>query len=97
MTKELEELKNALATAGSENDVLAALDGLSRELTDEEVIAVFGGEGEAESGASESSVARWEYCQGRMHRDCQGFDCSSYDNFTITCLVTGQTFPSEGV
>ena len=36
MTKELEELKKELAKAGSEDDVLAALDGFSGELTDEE-------------------------------------------------------------
>ena len=43
MTKEFEKLKKELAQAGSENDVLAALDGYSGELTDEEVMSIFGG------------------------------------------------------
>ena len=50
MIKELEELKKELSKAGSENDVLSALDGFSRALTDEEVILVFGGNAGMETG-----------------------------------------------
>ena len=43
MSKESENLKKELAKAGSKNDVLSALDSYPSELTDEEVMSIFGG------------------------------------------------------
>ena len=87
MTKELEELKKELSKAGSENDVLSALDGFSRELTDEEVILVFGGnagmETGTETGGSDEGSTTYEtasgvvftvpdWCPGQINASCIG-------------------------
>ena len=76
MTKELEELKKELSKAGSENDVLAALDGLSRELTDEEVMSIFGGIDDGETGGETgSTVGEKEdgsMCPGEISGSCVG-------------------------
>ena len=95
MTKELEELKKELAKAGSENDVLAALDGLSRELTDEEVIAVFGGAGEAESGVTEEAPSGApDWCPGSVELSCLTRGCQyvKSQGFDLLCLGNGSWF-----
>ena len=92
MTKELEELKNELAKADSENDVLAALDGLSRELTDEEVIAVFGGAGEAESGVTEEApLDAPDWCPGSVEPSCHTRGCkyAQKRGSHLSCLGNG--------
>ena len=90
MTKELEELKKELAKAGSENDVLAALDGFSGELTDEELIEVFGGTYDQESGSHEGrSVSPGDTPNPNCRRIIRKSICESCPCYTDndTCSI----------
>ena len=89
MSDELKKLKNKLRSAKSEEETLAALDGFSRQLTDDELMFVYGGSKHSEGKTEENSTSDPDQCNGPFSDACATRKCGYYFNFNINAGECG--------
>ena len=93
MSKDLEAQKNELAKAACESGVPAASCGAFHELTDEEAVAIFGGQEDAEAPVGMEAPPD---CPGSIGYGCPGRECSKTvwiggGKYVLVCIPHGFT------